>query len=111
MCHEHPAVSEIDFSQTRQDINSESGEGMGSNCKSRDNNVAVDQHVHFGHNYTFIGKWGKESHWLRKHIGCGRYSQTSNMRPTLGGNNNFGHSNVFGASPIGAALTTSPLST
>ena len=34
------------FSQTRPDIISVSGEGKGSNWKSRDNNAAVDQHMY-----------------------------------------------------------------
>ena len=39
------------------------------------------------------------------------YRQVSNIRRTLVGNNIFDHSDVVGASPVGAAPTTSSFST
>ena len=39
------------------------------------------------------------------------YRQVSNIRRTLEGNNIIDHSDVVGASPVGAAPTTSSLST
>ena len=39
------------------------------------------------------------------------YRKTSNIRRTLGGNNIVDHSDVVGASPVGAAPTTSSFST
>ena len=45
-----------------------------------------------------IKPWWNESHIYRK---------TSNIRPTLVGNNIVNHSDVVGASPVGAAATTS----
>ena len=46
-------------------------------------------------------------HWLIKT----KYRQVSNISHTLVGNNIFDHSDVVGASPVGAAPTTSSLST
>ena len=40
-----------------------------------------------------------------------QYRQVSNIRRTLVGNKIVDHSDVIGASPVGAAPTTSPLST
>ena len=40
-----------------------------------------------------------------------RYGKTSNMSRTLVGNNIVDHSDVVGASPVGAAPTTSSFST
>ena len=40
-----------------------------------------------------------------------KYRQTSNKSRALVGNDIFDHSDVFGASPVGAALTTSSFST
>ena len=44
---------------------------------------------------------------------CGKnlYRKTSNMRRTLVGNKIVNHSDVAGASPVGAAPTTSSFST
>ena len=39
------------------------------------------------------------------------YRKTSNIRRTLGGNKIVDHSDVVGASPVGAAPTTSSFST
>ena len=39
------------------------------------------------------------------------YRKTSNIRHTLVGNKIVDHSDVVGASPVGAAPTTSPFST
>ena len=41
----------------------------------------------------------------------GMYRQVSNIRRTLVGNGIVDHSDVFGASPVGAAPTTSSFST
>ena len=40
-----------------------------------------------------------------------KYRQVSNIRRTLEGNNIVDHSDVVGASPVGAAPTTSSFST
>ena len=40
-----------------------------------------------------------------------RYRQVSNIKHTLVGNNIDGHSDLVGASPVGAAPTTSSFST
>ena len=40
-----------------------------------------------------------------------KYGQVSNIRRTLVGNNIVDHSDLVGASPVGAAPTTSSLST
>ena len=40
-----------------------------------------------------------------------KYRQVSNIRPTLVGNKIVDHSDVVGASPVGAAPTTSSFST
>ena len=53
------------------------------------------------------------SHWLRPSSAMDRkhaYRQTSNISQTLEDNNIFDHSDVFGASPIGAAPTSSSFS-
>ena len=42
---------------------------------------------------------------------CYEYRQVSNIRHTLEGNKIVDHSDVVGASPVGAAPTTSSLST
>ena len=42
---------------------------------------------------------------------CVNYRQVSNISPTLVGNKNVDHSDVVGASPVGAAPTTSSFST
>ena len=39
------------------------------------------------------------------------YREVSNISRTLVGNKNVDHSDVFGSSPVGAALTTSSFST
>ena len=41
----------------------------------------------------------------------GKYRQVSNIRRTLVGNQTVDHSDVVGASPVGAAPTTSSFST
>ena len=41
---------------------------------------------------------------------CKRYRQVSNIRRTLVGDKIVAHSDVFGASPVGAASTTSSFS-
>ena len=46
-------------------------------------------------------------HWGSKHM----YRQVSNIRRTLAGNEIVDHSDVVGASPVGAAPTTSSFST
>ena len=43
--------------------------------------------------------------------GYDMYRKTSNIRRTLGGNKFVDHSDVVGASPVGAAPTTSSFST
>ena len=48
---------------------------------------------------------------LRRHDVHVTYRQTSNIRGTLVGNKLADHSDVFGASPVGAAPTTSSFST
>ena len=44
-------------------------------------------------------------------VAAGDYRQVSNIRHTLVGNSIVDHSDVVGASPVGAASTTSSLST
>ena len=46
-----------------------------------------------------------------KSSGQSDYRKTSNVRRTLGGNEIVDHSDVVGASPVGAAPTTSSFST
>ena len=46
-----------------------------------------------------------------KHLIKSRYRQVSNIRHTLAGNKFVDHSDVVGASPVGAAPTTSSFST
>ena len=45
------------------------------------------------------------------HVGEINYRETSNISRTLIGNKIINHSDVVGASPVGAATTTSPFST
>ena len=47
--------------------------------------------------------------WMNDHIR--NYPQVSNIRRTLVGNNIVDHSDVVGASPVGAAPTSSSFST
>ena len=51
--------------------------------------------------------------WLVMHYGLqsSEYCKTCNIRPTLVGNKIVDHSDVVGASPVGAAPTTSSFST
>ena len=49
------------------------------------------------------GIWLRSVHFV--------YSQVSNIRPTLVGEEIVDHSDVVGASPVGAAPTTSSFST
>ena len=44
-------------------------------------------------------------------LGISNYRKTSNIRRTLAGNKIVDHSDVVGASPVGAAPTTSSFST
>ena len=57
--------------------------------------------------------WQKDKEWFRgrewMHIEI--YRKTSNIRRTLVGNKIVDHSDVVGASPVGAAPTTSSFST
>ena len=48
---------------------------------------------------------------LRYAVGIINYHKTSNISNTLVGNKIVDHSDVVGASPVGAALTTSSFST
>ena len=50
--------------------------------------------------------------WLRRwRLGMDEYHKTSNISPTLVGNKIVDNSDVVGASPVGAAPTTSSFST
>ena len=60
-------------------------------------------HYMFSHNVTRLKYWIA----LKKHIDINTYSQTSNIRTTLVSNKIVEHSDVVGASPVGAAPTTS----
>ena len=51
------------------------------------------------------------SYWDDDGLSIMTYRQTSNISRTLGGNKIFDHSDVVGASPVGAAKTTSSFST
>ena len=46
-----------------------------------------------------------------RHLSFSKYRHVSNIRRTLVGNKIFDHSDVVGASPVGAAPTTSSFST
>ena len=49
-----------------------------------------------------------QNKWVRYPV---NYRKVSNIRRTLGGNKIVDHSDVVGASPVGAAPTTSSFST
>ena len=52
-----------------------------------------------------------ESYYAPNIMGQGHYRKVSNIRRTLVGKKIVDHSDVVGASPVGAAPTTSSLST
>ena len=63
-------------------------------------------------NYVFTGvNSGVNSANFNKVVWTTKYRQVSNIRRTLVGNNIVDHSDVVGASPVGAAPTTSSFST
>ena len=54
--------------------------------------------------------WLLKQRWLGK-LSISNYSQTFNISRTLVGNEIVDHSDIVGASPVGAAPTTSSFST
>ena len=72
-------------------------------CGTREHDTVGEQYntVH-GFAILHTALW-----WLKQNI----YRQVSNIRRTLVGNKIVDHSDVVGASPIGAAPTTSSFST
>ena len=62
-------------------------------------------------NYVYGGGGGGGGRWLTHRLRLRTYRKISNIRRTLVGNKIVDHSDVVGASPVGAAPTTSSFST
>ena len=64
------------------------------------------------HWFIFKQNWYHHQNWIHnQQLVWKLYRQVSNIRRTLVGNKIVDHLDVFGASPVGAALTTSSFST